>query len=92
MSSVSEIRYVGYALPDLEAERASLQAGLSPGQVRRGFRLARPATTAFEQFVSSLGHELYFIEPLYYHNAIIFERYGFTYQMGKRRMEQIQAG
>jgi acetoin utilization protein AcuC len=77
---------------NLEAERASLQAGLSPGQVRRGLRLARPATTAFEQFVSSLGHELYFIEPLYYHNAIIFERYGFTYQMGKRRMEQIQAG
>ena len=77
---------------NLEAETASMQAGLSPGQVRRGFRLARPATTAFEQFVSSLGHELYFIEPLYYHNAIIFERYGFTYQMGKRRMEQIQAG
>jgi hypothetical protein len=77
---------------NLEAEQASLQAGLSPGQVRRGFRLARPATTAFEQFVSSLGHELYFIEPLYYHNAIIFERYGFTYQMGKRQMDQIQAG
>ena len=77
---------------NLEAEKASMQAGLSPGQVRRGFRLARPATTAFEEFVTSLGHEIYFIEPLYYHNAIIFERYGFTYQMGKRRMEQIQAG
>jgi acetoin utilization protein AcuC len=29
---------------------------------------------------------------LYYHNAVIFERYGFAYQMGKRRMEAIQAG
>jgi len=29
---------------------------------------------------------------LYYHNAVIFERYGFAYQMGKRRMDEIQAG
>jgi hypothetical protein len=29
---------------------------------------------------------------LYYHNAVIFERYGFAYQVGKRRMEEIQAG
>jgi hypothetical protein len=77
---------------NLEAELAAMQAGLSPGQVRRGLRLARPATAAFEEFIRSLGHEMYFIEPLYYHNAIIFERYGFTYQVGRRRMEAIQAG
>jgi acetoin utilization protein AcuC len=35
---------------------------------------------------------MYYVEPLYYHNAVIFERYGFAYQVGKRRMEQIQAG
>ena len=29
---------------NVEAELAALQAGLSPGQVRRGFRLARPAS------------------------------------------------
>ena len=29
---------------------------------------------------------------LYYHNAVIFERYGFNYQMGKRLMNSIQAG
>lgn len=77
---------------NLEAELAAMQAGLSPGQVRRGLRLARPATAAFEEFIKSLGHEMYFIEPLYYHNAIIFERYGFAYQMGRRRMENIHAG
>src|SRR5215216_5617668 len=77
---------------NLEAEQAAQQAGLSPGQVRKGLRLLRPATTAFEEFLSSLGHELYFIEPLYYHNAVIFERYGFAYQMGKRQMEGIQVG
>jgi hypothetical protein len=77
---------------NLEAERAAMEYGLSPGQVRRGLRLLQPATTAFEEFVTGLGHDMYFVEPLYYHNAVIFERYGFAYQMGKRRMEAIHAG
>lgn len=77
---------------NLEAEQAAMQQGLSPGQVRRGLRLFQPARAAFEEFITSLGHEMYFVEPLYYHNAVIFERYGFAYQMGKRRMDNIQAG
>jgi hypothetical protein len=77
---------------NLDAELAAMQAGLSPGQVRRGLRLLQPATTAFEEFITGLGHNMYFVEPLYYHNAVIFERYGFAYQVGKRRMEAIQAG
>ncbi len=77
---------------NLEAEISAMQFGLAPGQVRRGLRLLGPAIQAFEQFVLSLGHELYFNEPLYYHNAIIFERYGFAYQKGRRLMEQIHAG
>ena len=75
----------------LDAERAAMEHGLAPGQVRRGLRLLQPATTAFEDFITSLGHDMYFVEPLYYHNAVIFERYGFAYQMGKRRMEAIHA-
>jgi hypothetical protein len=77
---------------NIEAEKAALQAGLAPGQVRRGLRLFRPAMAAFEEFIISLGHDMYYVEPLYYHNAVIFERYGFAYQVGKRRMEAIQAG
>jgi hypothetical protein len=77
---------------NLEAEKDALEFGLAPGQVRRGLRLLQPATTAFEEFITSLGHDMYFVEPLYYHNAVIFERYGFAYQMGKRRMEAIHAG
>jgi hypothetical protein len=75
-----------------DAEKAALRAGLAPGQVRRGLRLLRPAMAAFEEFIISLGHDMYYVEPLYYHNAVIFERYGFAYQVGKRRMETIQAG
>jgi hypothetical protein len=77
---------------NIEAETAAMESGLAPGQVRRGLRLLQPATTAFEEFITGLGHDLYFVEPLYYHNAVIFERYGFAYQMGKRRMEAIHAG
>jgi acetoin utilization protein AcuC len=77
---------------NLEAEKAALGAGLVPGQVRSGLHLLREAMTAFEVFVSSLGHDVYFVDPLYYHNAMIFERYGFAYQSGKRFMERIQAG
>jgi acetoin utilization protein AcuC len=76
----------------LEAERSAMENGLAPGQVRRGLRLLQPATLAFEEFLAGLGHDMYFVEPLYYHNAVIFERYGFAYQVGKRQMENIHAG
>lgn len=82
----------GIRIRNLEAEKAAMQAGLSPGQVRRGLRSLRQAMVAFEDFVSSLGHDMYFVEPLYYHNAVIFERYGFSYQMGRRKMENINSG
>jgi acetoin utilization protein AcuC len=77
---------------NLEAEAAAMQAGLAPGQIRRGLRLLGPAIRAFEQFMTTLGHDMYYIEPLYYHNAVLFERYGFSYQMGRRLMNEIQAG
>ncbi|HSO12158.1 MAG TPA: hypothetical protein VLT51_07270 [Anaerolineales bacterium] len=77
---------------NIEAEVAAMQAGLAPGQVRRGLHLLKQAVSTFEEFVASLGHDMYFAEPLYYHNAVIFERHGFSYQMGKRRMESIHLG
>jgi hypothetical protein len=67
-------------------------AGLAPGQVRRGLRLLGPAIRTFEKFVESQGHTYYFTEPLYYHNAILFERYGFSYEKGRKLMERIQQG
>jgi hypothetical protein len=82
----------GTAHRNLEAERTAMEAGLLPGQVRAGLHLLGEARVAFEVFVRSLGHDRYFVEPLYYHNAIIFERYGLRYQRGRRRMESIHAG
>ncbi len=77
---------------NIDAEIKSLKAGLAPGQVRRGLRLLSKAIISFEQFVSSLNQEIYFVEPLYYHNAVIFERYGFAYQKGRKLMERIESG
>ncbi|MCE9645159.1 MAG: hypothetical protein K8S20_04095 [Chloroflexi bacterium] len=77
---------------NITAETNALSAGLAPGQVRRGLRLLGHAIEAFEAFVTSLGHDIYFVEPLYYHNAVIFERYGFSYQVGKRLMDSIHQG
>jgi len=77
---------------NIPAEQAAMEAGLNPGQIRLGPHLLSAAMAAFENFVGMLGHDLYFTEPLYYHNAVIFEKYGFTYQQGRRRMQHIDAG
>lgn len=77
---------------NIEAELKSLEAGLAPGQIRRGLRLLSKAILTFEDFVASLGHDIYFVEPLFYHNAVKFEQYGFAYQQGLKLMERIQSG
>jgi hypothetical protein len=74
---------------NVTAEAAALRAGLAPGQVRRGLRLMQESLAAFESFVTRLGHSLFFVEPLSYHNAVALERYGFAYQQGRRWMESI---
>jgi hypothetical protein len=71
------------------AEIAALQAGLAPGQTRQGLRLSRELIPIMERFTTGLGKDRFFIEPLAYHNAIMFERYGFTYMVGQGQMEQI---
>lgn len=77
---------------NLEVEIAAMEAGLSPGQIHRGLGLLSNAILSFEDFVISLGHDIYFVDPLYYHNAVIFEKYGFAYQKGRKLMERIQSG
>jgi hypothetical protein len=74
---------------NVEAELGAFNAGLAPGQIRRGLRALRDAMVAFEAFLTELGHDIYFVEPLQYHNAVIFERYGFSYQQGRRWMESL---
>lgn len=77
---------------NLQVEEAAMEAGLAPGQIRGGLRTMKHAIKSFETFVSSLSHDLFFAEPLHYHNAVVFERYGFSYVKGRRLMESIHQG
>lgn len=78
------------------AELAAMAAGLAPGQVRRGLRAARDFLPVFEAFIQKMRHDIFFVEPMSYHNAINFENYGFNYSRGLKDMrmihEQFQPG
>lgn len=86
------ITQLGALCRNLPEELAAMEAGLAPGQIRAGLRLLSTAIKTFERFVMSLSQKMYFAEPLYYHNALLFERYGFAYQQGRSLMERIQSG
>lgn len=77
---------------NIPEEIRAMEAGLSPGQVRRGLRLSSSAVPTFEDFVTRTGHEMVIIEPLTYNNAIVYERYGFAYFQGRQRMERLDRG
>jgi hypothetical protein len=82
----------GTGCRNLEAERAAMEFGLAPGQIRRGLRMLSTAVVDFDAFITSLGHDIYFAEPLHYHNAILFERDGFAYVKGHKLVERIHKG
>jgi hypothetical protein len=71
---------------NIPAEIRAMEAGLAPGQVRKGLRLSRTLIPILEEFVSRLSHDYYLMEPLTYHTAIQFERLGCNYVQGKRKM------
>ena len=74
---------------NISAELAAMAYGLAPGQVRAGLRGFRKMVPVFEAFISNMGHEMFFVEPMSYHNAIMFERYGFNYLRGQAEMQRI---
>lgn len=81
--------YFGTLHRNVDEEIRAMEAGLAPGQVRRGLRLTRDLVPSLERFVANLHHDAFYIAPLAYHNAIVFERLGFSYMMGLGRMEWI---
>ncbi len=81
--------YLGTLARNVEAEVQAAEAGLAPGQVRHGLRATRRLIPILEHFVEGLHHDSFFIQPLAYHNAVLFERLGFSYMIGLGRMEWI---
>ena len=63
-----------------------MEAGLAPGQVRRGLRMMSDMVACWDAFFGRLGNRFYFLEPLGYNSAILYERAGFQYLKGKEKM------
>jgi len=75
---------------NLKAEEEAKNAGLAPGQVRAGLGGSRVVFEQIDTFLSLLGHRAYFLEPLTYASAWVFERRGFAYVRGHKLMDDIQ--
>jgi hypothetical protein len=71
-----------------EEERA-MRAGLAPGQVRQGLKLLSRFLPQAELFFASMGYMIAVMNPLAYHDAILFEKYGCGYLSGRDFMENI---
>jgi hypothetical protein len=82
----------GTTCRNVEEERRAMRGGLAPGQVRQGLRLLSRVLDAMEGFCALIGKEIYLIEPLFYHSAILYERRGCGYLVGRDVMESIHAG
>ncbi len=68
-----------------------MAAGLAPGQVRTGLRLLGRVLDAMDDFCRLLGKELFLVEPLFYHSALLYERHGCDYLLGRDLMETIDS-
>jgi hypothetical protein len=83
---------LGTASRNVLEETRALAAGLAPGQVRRGLKMLGPVLERMDDFCRLLGREFYLVEPLFYHSALLYERHGCDYFMGRERMEAIHHG
>lgn len=81
--------HFGTARRNLSEELRAMQAGLAPGQTRRGLGASGLVFQQLESFLSTLGHRAYFLEPLTYASAWVFERRGFAYVRGHKLMDDI---
>jgi hypothetical protein len=74
---------------NLKAEAEAMRAGLAPGQIRAGLGGSRLIFEQIDTFLAMLGHRAYFLEPLTYASAWVFERRGFAYVRGHKLMDDI---
>jgi hypothetical protein len=81
--------YWGTVRRNLAAEEQAMQAGLAPAQVRRGLGVSQLVLQHLEAFLVTFSHSAYFLEPLTYASAWLFERRGFAYVSGHKLMDDI---
>ena len=66
-----------------------MEAGLFPGQIRKGLGLTREVLRVLEFFCRILDIKSIRLEALFYHNAITYERCGFSYFSLYAQMKRI---
>lgn len=79
----------GTARRNLPAEARAMQTGLAPAQIRGGLKASRRTLQQLETFLFALGHSAYYLEPLTYVSAWVFEKRGLAYVSGHQLMDEI---
>lgn len=74
---------------NLVEEEKAMRAGLAPGQIREGLRCSQVVFNHIETFLTMMAHHAFFLEPLTYVSAWIFEKRGFAYSKGHHMMDTI---
>lgn len=74
---------------NLAEEEKAMRAGLAPGQVREGLRCSHIVFQHIETFLTMMAYHAFFLEPLTYVSAWIFEKRGFAYSRGHQLMDTI---
>ncbi|HEJ84278.1 MAG TPA: hypothetical protein ENO25_06890 [Desulfobacteraceae bacterium] len=81
--------HFGTVYRNLEEEQKAMQAGLAPGQVREGLRCSRIILNHVESFLTMMAHRAFFLEPMTYVSAWLFEKRGFAYVQGHKLMDTV---
>ncbi len=81
--------FFGTRTRNIPEEIRAMEAGLAPGMVRRGLRITGEFSKCLEKFMESLEIKTVTIGAFFYHNSILWERYGFRYFKGRVLMEKI---
>lgn len=79
----------GWASRNLPEEEKAMEAGYFPGQTRKGLGLTREVIYCLDFFCRTLNVKSIRLEALFYHNAITYERHGFSYLEGYKQMKRI---
>lgn len=74
---------------NMEEETRAKAAGLAPGQVRASLSASKLVLDQVETFLATIGQRAYFLEPLSYASAWVFEKRGFAYVCGHKLMDDI---
>jgi hypothetical protein len=74
---------------NIPEEVLAMKAGLFPNQTSRGLRMFGEFFELFERFVDSIGMDMILAEPLTYDNALRYEKYGFDYLRGRKKMMEV---